>query len=162
MGMPTLDEIYELPDPMLSDNFDLHAIGGCPDALVSMPDFFLNNGQAFLHLHRTCIRAHWRKAAEGERSALTLTFFDVQGDQEYLDTHEAFCADMGQLVLQQYNQQGEAIRQVIFSDLKFSDAVQKRDASEGRVAVRDVTFEYASERVVTFEFATVKEISLDK
>lgn len=162
MGLPTLAEIYELPDPMLSDSFDLHAIGGCPEAPVALPKFFLDNHKAFSHLHRTCIRAEWRKAAEGDRSALTLVFFDIQGDQEYLDTHEAFCADMGQLTLQQYNQQGEAIRQVIFTDLKFSDAVQKRDASEGRVGERAVTFKYASERVVTFEFATVKEIALDK
>lgn len=161
MGMPTLEEIYALPDPMLNDNFDLHAIGGCPVAQVSMPEFFLNNGDAFLHLHRTCIRAHWRKAAEGERSTLTLTFFDTQGDQEYLDTHEAFAADMGQLVLQQYNQKGEAIRQVVFSDLKFFDALQSRDASEGKAAERDVTFKYASERIVTFDFSTVKEISLN-
>lgn len=161
MGQPTLEEIYALPDPMLNDNFDLHAIGGCPVSLVSMPDFFLENGEAFLHLHRTCIRANWRKAAEGERSTLTLTFFDIQGDQEYLDTHEAFCADTGQLVLQQYNNLGEAIRQVVFSDLKFFDAVQSRDASEGKVAERAVTFKYASERIVTFEFASVKEISLN-
>jgi hypothetical protein len=162
MGMPTLAEVMSLPDPMLNDNFDLHSIGGCPDAQVSLPEFFLDNSKAFLHLHRTCIRAHWRKAAGCERSTLTLTFHDIQGDQEYLDAHEAFNADMGQLILQQYNQKGEAIRQVIFSDLKFFDAVQKRDASEGRAAERDVTFKYASERISTFEFATVKEIALDK
>lgn len=150
MSKPTLGELCALPDPMLEDNFDLHAIGGCPVAQVSMPDFFLNNGQAFSHLHRTCIGAHWRQAAEGKTHTLHLMFHDIQGNQEYLDAMAAFNDDLGVLTLQQYAQNGDPVRQVVFSNLTFFSAVQTRNAAGGKPA----------ERVITFNFESAKEICL--
>lgn len=144
MGRMTLEECYAMPAPMLDDNFDLHAIGGCPVAQVSMPDFFLNNGQAFLHLHRTCVGAHWRQAAEGKTHTLHLSFHDIQGDQEYLDAMAAFNADLGTLTLQQYDQPGNAVRHVVFSNLEFFSAIQTRNAAGGKPAERVVTFNYES------------------
>ena len=137
---PTLDELWSLPEPMLTDNFDLHGIGG--SAEHKLPPLFSSGSTAFLQLHLTCIAAAWQEAAKDKPNSLHLWFHDLQGDQVYLDAQAAFKSDLGSLTIKQYDASGKPVRLTDFISLKFVAANYALDATGGKCAKRYVSFEF--------------------
>jgi hypothetical protein len=142
MSQITLAEVLAMPDPLLNDNFDLHALGGSEK--FPLPDAFLDSLENFDTVRMALVRVDQVQMPKGKKGRVTLGFYDQLGDQKYLDTFAAFNDNFGSLTIQQYNQSGEPVRHTVFSELEFLNTVIALEASSGQVVQRFVSFEFDS------------------
>lgn len=142
MPKPTLDEIYSLPPLVLDDNYDLHKILTLLGTISE---------DAFKILRCSIAKAAWEDVPDIfglYAGTLTVTFHDVTGDQNYLDAHARIRAELTDLILHVYNQEGAAVRAIHFYDLQFSSSKQKLDSGNGKPSPRVNMYKYKSRREI--------------
>jgi hypothetical protein len=142
MPKPTLAEVYALPPLVLDDNYDLHKIQTLLGTISE---------DAFQILRCSVAKAAWEDVPDTfglHAGTVTLTFHDVTGDQNYLDAHQRIRANLTDLVLHVYNQEGAAVRAIHFYDLHFSSSKQKLDSGNGKPSPRVNTYTYKARREI--------------
>jgi hypothetical protein len=146
----TLEEVLKLPDPLLNDNFDLHAVGGSKK--FPLPSAFIECTNTFELVRTALVRVDQVQMPKGKKGRVTLGFFDQTGSQEFLDAFAALNDNFGTLTIQHYDFDGEPTRHVIFSEVEFQKTVIAYDAGGGTVV----------ERFATFEFDSMQELHIPK
>lgn len=150
-GRASLNELMDLPDPMLEDNFDICSISAEESVARAIGEMSAKHPQFMALIAFELILDFGKRdlfeAAGVKLPAYTLkaTFHDLDFDQEQLDARTALVSNkLSQLVIRQFKNNGSVARYMVLSDLTPETVNIKHTATGCTVAQRIATWSFVS------------------
>lgn len=152
-GPLTIEDMANMPDPSLDDNFNLHRIDASEEVCRALSLQMDNLRMALVSVRWVENDNRGSEFGQAEpRGVVKLTFIELQAEQAWLDACAALVNPLSALVLETYSHDRRPRTHLTFSGLTRGFQTRKMDASNANSV---------HHRVYSYSFESVKETMIE-